>query len=684
VQLARALLGGQVSLPWIQLQPPRLVNRIDAVLMQSWQALSPNSGEPRLPEHPGLRALVNRLQQVHQDDPARTLLTSYREVIAPPYGLNASSAAVLVGLLLALREPQRVVVVGDEQLAPAQWMEQAFVTRPGRHQLDEGALAAATLRFFDADAETRWRALIDRWAGTEALQERVNLAKAAEQQRRSEPVPPSLAVDYQQLASAADDAARLLLEARHEINNWLDQIEQAVNRESVHHALKFGAAALHRQQAMSKQGIWPRAMLDDCERVVEFAREVIEPGIANYTLTRNCASAQQVGTFREHMETETRWLSDLGYDAEAAGHEAQQRKVIHSIELRAQWQQTLARCQDYPRQPSPGASTPVQELTDELKQGDDLLNILRNIPDKVLSDAENQAYRGAIIKRQALLKQAVDARNAALTALDDLGILTAEALAEATAEVERVRLLFIGRRDEEQINDLANLLGRIKADMGAWDAGEIRVERLSELLTEQIDHQLAELQVWLEQQDIEPPPQWDLETIYRALAAERVDAARRRSADWLRPRLLKDEDVTQIDQTRCASLVQELESAPSYLSNADRNVVDQQLTALRRRMETLADQLRSAQVATWRQKLTPIEAPNSLDRANTEMLLRLLEDPPCVLNPDESAWQRAAIDRLTEHLDALSLDDLVARIERLSEPMREALFKRLSRVWSSP
>jgi hypothetical protein len=680
VLVAKALLGGQVTLPWIQLQPAKLKNRVDAVLMQSWQALSPSSGEPREPEHPELKALLARLQQAHQNDPARTLLTSYREVIAPPYGLNASSAAVLLGLLLALRDPQRVVVVGDEQLTPAQWLEQAFVTRPGRHQLDEAALAAATLCFFDADSETRWQAFIDQWSATEALQEQVKLSKEARQWREREPVPPSLAVDYQRLSSEADQAARRLLEAQHEINQWLEEIEQAVRRESVHHALRYGAAALHRQQSMSESGLWPRAMMDDCERIIEFAREVIEPGIERFTLTQNCGSAQQIAAFREAMERETGWLKDLGYCAEANRHEAQGRHVINGVTLRAQWQNTLARCQDYPRQPTPRASTPIQELTDEIKRGDELLEVLATIPATVLSDAEKQAHRGSLSTRQGVLKQAIEERNAALTALDDLRILNAEMLAEARAEVERVRMLFLGRRDEVQINDIAKLLDRIKADMAAWDAGAVSVERLSELLTGQLTHQLGDLRIWLEQMDIEPPMQWDLETIYRALAAEQVDGARRRSTDWLRPRLLDDDAIAQMDQARCDALVQELADAPGYLADADSGVVARQLAALRQRQATLAEQARAAKVAAWRAQLAPAEQPAALDRAGTEALLKTLENPPSPLAPDEASWQRAVVAGLTARLDELSLDDLLERIARLSRELRGQLLHRLQEL----
>ena len=531
-----------------------------------------------------------------------------------------------------------------------------------------------------SSSETRWRAFIDQWSVTESLQEQVKLAKEAKQWREREPVPPSLAVDYQRLSSEADQAARRLFETQREIKKWFDEVEEAVRRESVHHALRYGAAALHRQQAMSKSGAWPRAMMDECEQIIEFAREVIEPGIQRFTLTQHCGAAQQIAAFRETMQSEVGWLKDLGYLAEANRHLTQGQRVIHSIELRAEWQDTLARCQDYPRQPTPGASTPGQDLTDEIKQGDELLEVLGTIPATVLSDAEKHAHRSAISTRQGVLKQSVDERNAALTALDDLRILNAEMLAEARAEVERVRLLFVGRRDEEQINDLAKLIDRIKADMVAWDAGAVSVERLSELLTDQLTHQLGDLQVWLEQMDIEPPMQWDLETIYRALAAEQVEGARRRSTDWLRPRLLDDDAIAQMDQARCDALVQELANAPGYLADADASVVARQLAALRQRQATLAEQARAAKVAAWRAQLAPAQQPAALDRASTEALLKTLENPPCLLAPDETSWQRTVAAGLTARLDELSLDDLLERIARLSPELRGQLLNRLQEL----
>jgi hypothetical protein len=128
------LIAGSVNYPWIQAQPTQLRNRVQAILDQGWQALSA-SGEPVVPRVPKVKALFQTLEQYHQRDPARTLLTSYRQLIAPPYGLNASSAAILLGLFLGLRHPQRAVDCDGQQALPADWMVDTISTK--RHSVPQ-------------------------------------------------------------------------------------------------------------------------------------------------------------------------------------------------------------------------------------------------------------------------------------------------------------------------------------------------------------------------------------------------------------------------------------------------------------------------------------------------------------------------------------------------------------------
>jgi hypothetical protein len=69
-----------------------------------------------------------------------------------------------------------------------------------------------------------------------------------------------------------------------------------------------------------------------------------------------------------------------------------------------------------------------------------------------------------------------------------------------------------------------------------------------------------------------------------------------------------------------------------------------------------------------------------LDHHATEQLLKLFRNPPCELRADEQAQMVPVADRLTGHLDQMSVDELVARIERLASPQQRQLLKRLSAI----
>jgi hypothetical protein len=206
------------------------------------------------------------------------------------------------------------------------------------------------------------------------------------------------------------------------------------------------------------------------------------------------------------------------------------------------------------------------------------------------------------------------------------------------------------------------------------------VERLAEILDHQATHQLNILLGWLEQEEIEPPPQWDLDAVYRALIAERVAIARRRSADWLRPRIELKQSIAGLGRTACAALEVELAAVPAYLSEADLEGATQLLTAVRRRLEELDSVERAARIARWQGPYMAIHDFAALDRSTTEQHIFALDAPPCPLLAAEQAWQREIRNCLMARLDQLGIDDLVVRIEHLSPPMRRALFERLARL----
>ena len=202
-------------------------------------------------------------------------------------------------------------------------------------------------------------------------------------------------------------------------------------------------------------------------------------------------------------------------------------------------------------------------------------------------------------------------------------------------------------------------------------------ERLAEILDPQIERQSAALSEELAAREIDPA--WDLASVYRALGAERMDAARRRSAEWLSPRRALAEKIPTLALDGCARIESELNVVPGYLSSEDREVVEQLVEMLAQRIAALEGDARRARIQTWRRGLPAIDEIGTLDKHRTEAFLKDVQNPPETLLPEERAELAPLAEALNAHYDQTSMDEIMARIERLSAERRQALFEWLAK-----
>jgi hypothetical protein len=676
VQLARGLIARQVNGPWVQSQPKRLQNRVDAVLVQSWKALLP-SGKLVAPSEPSVSALYQWLVQTHRDDPQRTLLTSYRALIAPPYGLNASSAALLLGLLIGLDSPPRRIEQAGELVASAEWLQQAFPSQRGRHHFNEDVLAITCLRFLSEDSEDRWRNLLNRWEAEQDYTRMVKLAREAKQMCTVDPLPETLEGNYKYLRDITDGVATKLLEMKGRIEEWSRGIEKAERRASVHHAIKLGSQVLRERTAMEESANWPDSYVNECDSLLVIVQEQIAREVADWIPRQICHSAAQVAEFRQRTEKEAEWLAKLGFPNEAKTLTKQAQQSIHKVEKLQQFHLTLAKCNDYPRQPEPTDSTPVRTLRDEIALGDELINGVKGAS-AALTRAEIDAHVNAIKQRQEKLHASLVRQQDALGAMYELRLDSQEELQEALTKISRLRDIFVGMRDEIDINELAIQLERILSDTRSWEGGHVSVERLEELLTHQVEHQLCEMQKFLDGKEIEPA--WDMAQIYHALMNEQLDAANRRSTEWIQPRLVLAQKISSLDRQLCMALEKELSAAPTYLSAQHVTDVKQLLKMVQVRIAELDELERSNIIAIWRQRYLELGDVQELDRHTIEELLQGLQNPPCKLRPEERAMINQTTKQLTARIDQISLDELFFRIEALSKEFQQKIFERLSEL----
>lgn len=673
-QLTRSLIARHVDGHWVQAQKKQLQNRAISLLVRSWKVLS-SSGKLNAPLNPKVKTTFEWLEKSHQDDPGLTLWNSFKQLIAPPYGMNAASAGLLLGLVLGGISPPRRIECKGEMIASSDWINEAFPAQRGKHFLEKSLLEKSTLRFLSEDSEGRWRSLLNRWESAQNYQSILEIAKEAAQTRKVDPLPESLEGTYRYLNDHADQIALLLKDTQDELNQWELSIERAERQSSVNDLLKTGRRLVKKRNAMDDEGCWPEQFIHSCDVLLAQIQPMLSGLLNNWISRQSCNSMVQVSDFRHHMERAVESLNLLGFKTEAKVLERQAQHSIAQVEARQKFSLTLDESEDYPRQPDPTESTPVRDLRDTIAKGDDLIKGIQGAQ-SVLSPDEINARIRAIENRQNRLRDMLKHQNKILGDLFSLSLNSEGALRDTLVKANRLRNIFVGTPDENEVSDIIAVLERILADIAVWESSNLGPERLDELLTKQTQRQLEELRNFLEAKEIEPA--WDLGAIYKALMMERIDVAIKRSLDWVLSRIQRMDELKSLDLIRCVELEKELMAAPGYLSNDDRSKVDSYLSTVRNRHAELKEEFRRSKVIDWQQQFLSLKDIENLTKYATEQLLKALNNPPVELTAEEQMSLQPIEALLVSHLDQISMDEILTRIERLPFESQRQLFAILS------
>jgi len=152
----------------------------------------------------------------------------------------------------------------------------------------------------------------------------------------------------------------------------------------------------------------------------------------------------------------------------------------------------------------------------------------------------------------------------------------------------------------------------------------------------------------------------------------------KRSSDWLLSRAGIIEDINSLDLAHCVDLENELLSVPASLSNEDQEKIAQYLIVVRKRYAELNEELRKSKVEVWLRQFRSIENINNLTKYETEKHLKALNDPSIELNKDEQEFLNPIEAQLISHIDQISVDEIISRIEKLPVEAQRQLLAILS------
>ncbi|WP_420538312.1 hypothetical protein [Methylotuvimicrobium alcaliphilum] len=88
--------------------------------------------------------------------------------------------------------------------------------------------------------------------------------------------------------------------------------------------------------------------------------------------------------------------------------------------------------------------------------------------------------------------------------------------------------------------------------------------------------------------------------------------------------------------------------------------------------------LRRSKVESWQQQFFSLENIDALTKFETEKLIKAINSPPVELKKAERQSLQLMENKLISHIDQMSMDDILNRIERLPVMIQRQLYDALS------
>ena len=674
--LSKGLITQQLSVAWLKSQDVPLQNRTQSVLGNYWGTLLPNI-KLCPPKNPQVKTVYALLEKLHKEQPTRSLYDSYKLLLAPPHGMNAASANLMIALFLGMETPPRRIEYNGELIAAAEWLNIVYKTGKGKNYFESAVLSQSRVRFLSEDSESRWRTLLHKWEAEEHFGQKIQLAAEAKKMLQVDPLPEQLEGNYKYLRDESNKVSLLLLERKKEIESWEINIEKAIRKEATRDAIHLAHKLKSASDEMTASEQWPEELIMACDKLLPIALEVVNQGVTTWITRQVCGSYLHINEFRELNEKTAHRLKSLGLVRESEMLTKQTISSISRIENLQKYSLTLSESEDFPRQPLPDNSTPVRQLRDLISRGESLIESLKSAT-TAMTQEEISARCEPIQKRIVALEAAVKSRRDELEQLlrtpnDELG------LKELLLKAERFQALFVGTQDQADISEMIIQAQRMLADLNEWGAeASLSPERTKAVISRQIEQQLIDFNAFLD--DAEYDPLWDTRSLYEKCLEDRITKAARKSEHWVTLRLLTNDELQHQDYEQCLQMQRELTELPVFLAESDKEVALAFKETIEQRIGEFEEVKRQKSAQEWLNSLIRLETVETTSLFDARQQLAQLQNLPSYLGDHERNYAEELRVALTQRVDHLSMDDIINRIQHLTTSQQQELFSKLKNM----
>ena len=341
-ELITDLLRGSLDYDAVLSKPVKVKNRALRTLNNSWAVFTKTGKVSRRPTHPVVRTVTEKWDDILQSDHQQFLVGEVlRQLCLPPYGANIASAGLLLGVFVAPRSEQLVIVRDGQQYALTQWLQDGVFRRKF---LDITALQNVELAFI-GEASSEWENLLDEWEQAESYLGRFSFLRRASELKERIPVPPTCNYRFIHLKEQAHEAAKALKKMEEKQDAAFSKLEIGEKQKNIS-LLSWGAAKLLKlkERMIAESPLWEKYQIEELEphieRTAQMIVQIFPTWLAQQRPTNDTPEA--VGDFKHKMlRLVGSNLNKLGLTALSEELERHTKHVIRQAETIAEANQLV-------------------------------------------------------------------------------------------------------------------------------------------------------------------------------------------------------------------------------------------------------------------------------------------------------------------------------------------------------
>jgi len=300
-ELITDLLRGNLDYDAVISKPVKVKNRALTVLGNSWDVFTKTGKISRRPTHPVVQKVTEKWDDMLQSGHQQLLVgQALRQLCLPPYGANIASAGLLLGVFVAPRNEQLIVVRNGEQYALSQWLQEGIFKKKF---LDLAALENVELAFI-GEASSEWETLLDEWEQKESYLGKYSFFRKALELKERIPIPPTCRYRFVHLEEQAHEAVKLIKKMEEKQDAAFSKLESGERKKDVG-LLSWGAAEILKckERMIAEMPLWEKHQIEELDPHIERAAQLIMQIFPTWLAGQRPANdtPEAVGEFKHKM-----------------------------------------------------------------------------------------------------------------------------------------------------------------------------------------------------------------------------------------------------------------------------------------------------------------------------------------------------------------------------------------------